>query len=405
MGIVESELGKNTKAKEMYKDLRDRVLLKNGLLFDGVTGQYKLADILIEGTKISRVSPKIEKEKEIQTVDLKESFILPGLIDCHTHVGIIEEGSGKVGVGNNEISDPVTPNLRGIDGVNPLDIAFQDAVKSGITAVMTGPGSNNVVGGLNLVVKTYGNIIDQMVVRNPAGLKVAFGENPITTYGQDKRAPVTRMGTASLVRELFMKAQDYMERKARGKVEERVMKLEAMIPVLKGEIPLRAHAHRADDIITAIRVAEEFGIKKLVIEHGTEADLVADYIHQKKVPVAFGPMLTPRIKMELRSRKYGSVVKLVEKGIKVALITDHPYNSIDQLRTVAALAVAEGLKPVDAIRCLTLNPAEILECDQQIGRVQEGFDADLAIFNGNPLDLNSKVIFTFVNGQIVYRRE
>lgn len=385
--------------------MQDRVILKNGLLFDFSTGQNKLSDILIEGTKISRVSFKIEKEKGIRTIDLKEGFVLPGLIDCHTHVGIIEEGSGKIGVDNNEISDPVTPNLRGIDGVNPLDMAFQDAVKSGITAVMTGPGSNNVVGGLNLVVKTHGNIIDQMVIRNPAGLKVAFGENPITTYGQDKRAPVTRMGTASLIRELFMKTQDYMERKARGKVEERVMKLEAMIPVLKGEIPLRAHAHRADDIITAIRVAEEFEIEKLVIEHGTEAVLVADYIHQRKVPVAFGPMLTPRIKMEMRGRKYSSVIKLVEKGIKVALITDHPYNSIDQLRTVAALAVAEGLKPADAIRCLTIHPAEILGCDQQIGRIQEGFDADLAIFDGNPLDLNSKVIFTFINGRIVHQKE
>lgn len=337
------------------------------------------------------------------TLDLKEGFVLPGLIDCHTHVGIIEEGSGKIGVDNNEISDPVTPNLRGIDGVNPMDIAFKDAVKSGITTVMTGPGSNNVVGGLSLAVKTYGKVIDQMVIRNPAGLKVAFGENPITTYGQDKKAPVTRMGTASLIRELFMKAQDYLDRKTRGEVEERVMKLEAVIPVLKGEIPLRAHAHRADDIVTAIRVAEEFEIKKLVIEHGTEADLVADYLQQKKVSIAFGPMLTPRIKMELRLRNYGSVVKLVEKEIKVALITDHPYNSIDQLRTIAALAVAEGLNPIDAIKSITIHPAEILECDQRIGQIKEGYDADIAVFDGNPLDLNSKVIITLINGQIAYR--
>lgn len=386
----------------MKRCLNNQILLKNGLLFDCSTGLCDLADILIEGTKISCVSPKIEGEKGIPTLDLQEGIVLPGLIDCHTHVGIIEEGSGKIGVDNNETSDPVTPNLRGIDGVNPFDIAFGDAVKSGITTVMTGPGSDNVAGGLNLVVKTYGNIIDQMVVRNPAGLKVAFGENPITIYGQDKKAPVTRMGTASLIRELFMKTQDYMERKARGKVEERIMKLEAVIPVLKGEIPLRAHAHRADDIVTAIRVAEEFGIEKLVIEHGTEADLVADYLRQKKVPVAFGPMLTPRIKMELRRRSYGSAIRLVEQGIKVALITDHPYNSIDQLRTVVALAVSEGLKPADAARCVTIHPAEILGCDQQIGRIQAGYDADLAIFNGNPLDLNSKVVYTFINGQIVY---
>lgn len=383
----------------------NRILLKNGLIWDNVTGQCNLLDILIEGTKIGHISPQIQEDKDVITLDLKESFILPGLIDCHTHVGIIEEGSGKIGVDNNEISDPVTPNLRGIDGVNPLDIAFQDAVKSGITTVMTGPGSNNVVGGLSLAVKTHGMIIDQMAIKNPVGLKVAFGENPITTYGQDKKAPVTRMGTASLVRELFMKAQDYLDRKVNGKVEERVMKLEAVIPVLKGEISLRAHAHRADDIVTAIRVAEEFGIKKLVIEHGTEADLVADYLSQKNVPVAFGPMLTPRIKMELRLRNYGSVIKLVEKGIKVALVTDHPYNSIDQLRTIAALAVAEGLKPIDAIRCITIHPAEILECDQQIGKIQEGYDADMTVFSGNPLDLNAKVMFTLINGQIAYQRK
>jgi imidazolonepropionase-like amidohydrolase len=389
----------------MYYSLRNLMLLKNGLLFDWSTGQYGIADILIDGKKISRIAPKIDHEKGIHVLDLRERFVLPGLIDCHTHVGIIEEGTGKIGVDNNEISDPVTPNLRGIDGVNPLDMAFQDAVKSGITAVMTGPGSNNVVGGQNLVVKTYGDIIDQMVVRNPAGLKVAFGENPITTYGQDKKAPVTRMGTSSLIREIFMKTQDYMERKAKGKVDERDIKLEAIIPVMKGEIPLRAHAHRADDIVTALRIAEEFKIKKLVIEHGTEADLVADYLHQRKVPVAFGPMLTPRIKMELRQRSYSSVIKLVGKGIKVAMITDHPYNSIDQLRTVAALAVAEGLKPIDALKCLTIHPAEILECDKQIGRLQEGYDADLAIFDGDPLDLNSKVAYTFINGQIVYQKE
>lgn len=383
----------------------NRILLKNGLIWDNVTGQCNLLDILIEGTKIGHISPQIQEDKDVITLDLKESVILPGLIDCHTHVGIIEEGSGKIGVDNNEISDPVTPNLRGIDGVNPLDIAFQDAVKSGITTVMTGPGSNNVVGGLSLAVKTHGTIIDQMAIKNPVGLKVAFGENPITTYGQDKKAPVTRMGTASLVRELFMKAQDYLDRKVNGKVEERVMKLEAVIPVLKGEIPLRAHAHRADDIVTAIRVAEEFGIKKLVIEHGTEADLVADYLSQKNIPVAFGPMLTPRIKMELRLRNYGSVIKLVEKDIKVALVTDHPYNSIDQLRTIAALAVAEGLKPIDAIRCITIHPAEILECDQQIGKIQEGYDADMTVFSGNPLDLNAKVMFTLINGQIAYRRK
>lgn len=381
-------------------------LIRNGLITDIGSGDVYKKDILIENGRISEISDKIYYEtKNINTIDAKEQYILPGLIDCHTHLGIIEEATGKIGVDNNETSEPVTPHLRGIDAINPMDIAFNDAIRSGITTVMSGPGSDNAVGGLSAAIKTSGVIIDKMILKDPAGFKIALGENPITTYGTNKRCPVTRMGTASLIRELFMKAQDYMFLKDSGRVEKRDIRLEAVIPLFKGQIPLRAHAHRVDDIVTAIRIAEEFKISRLVIEHGTEAHLVKEYLKEKNVPVAVGPMLTPRIKMELNKRKYSSILDLAEAGVKVSLITDHPYNSIDQLRTVAILSISEGLSMLDALKSITIHPAEILQCDDRIGRLKEGFEGDIVIFNKQPFDINSKVIMTLIRGQIVFKRE
>lgn len=379
----------------------DSILLKNCLIMNN--GKPETQNILIESGKISAISDGLP-DCHYRTIDLEENYVLPGFIDCHTHLGIIEEGTGKIGVDNNETSDAVTPHLRGIDAVNPLDMAFQDAVKAGITTAMVGPGSNNAVGGLAIATKTAGRIIDQMIIKNPVGLKIALGENPINTYGKDSKCPVTRMGTAALIRELFMRAEDYIELKALGKVKYRDIRLEPVIPVLRGEIPLRAHAHRADDIVTAIRIAEEFKIHKLIIEHGTEADLVKEYLKEREIPVAFGPMLTPRIKMELKSRNYKTAVHLIEAGVKVALISDHPYNSIDQLRTTAALTIAEGLSRADALDSLTTIPAKILECSNQIGQISPGYDADLVVFDGDPFNLNSKVLYTFINGKIAYKK-
>jgi imidazolonepropionase-like amidohydrolase len=269
---------------------------------------------------------------------------------------------------------------------------------------MVGPGSNNVVGGLALATKTVGHIIDEMIIKNPIGLKIALGENPISTYGKNSKCPVTRMGTAALIRELFMRTEDYIDLKDRNMLKYRDFRLESVIPVLKGELPLRAHAHRADDILTAIRIAEEFKVKKLVIEHGTEADLVKDYLKEREIPVAFGPMLTPRIKMELKSRNYKTAINLIEAGVKVALITDHPYNSIDQLRTIAALTISEGLNESMALNSLTLHPAHIIGCNHRVGKIAVGYDADLVVFDGKPFNLNSKVQFTFINGRQAFSR-
>jgi imidazolonepropionase-like amidohydrolase len=383
------------------------ILLKNCVLinFDNYSKSKK--DILLRNGKIEQIDDNINFESDtLRVIDVKEHYALPGFIDCHTHMGIIEEATGKLGIDNNEISNPVTPHLRAIDGINPLDISFKDAVRAGVTCVMSGPGSNNAVGGLNTVLKTYGKIIDKMVVKNPYGLKIALGEDPMSCYGNNGKCPVTRMGVTSLIRELFMRAQDYMFQKEQDKLRERDIRLEAVVPLLKGELTLRAHAHRADDIVSVIRIAEEFNIKKLVVEHGTEAHLISDYLIEKNVPVAFGPILTPRIKMELRKRNYSSALHLVEAGVKIALITDHPYNSIDQLRSVALLAVSEGLKPLDALKAITINAAQMLECDDRVGKLEVGYDADIIILNGDPLDMiNTKVVTTIINGEVIYERK
>lgn len=379
------------------------ILLKNCLIIDMNNGNTNKKDILIENSKIKQIAENIDFEAEnIKRIDVKENYVMPGMVDCHTHMGIIEESVGKLGLDNNEAADPVTPHVRALDAVNPLDVAFLDAIKCGVTTVMCTPGSNNPIGGQNFVMKTYGHIIDKMLVKNPLGLKVAFGEDPISTYGTNKKTPVTRMGVAALIREIFMKAQDYMYNKEQGNIKERDIKLEAIIPVLKGDMYLRAHAHRADDMVTAIRVAEEFNIKKLVIEHGTEAGLIIDYLAEKNVPIALGPVITPRIKVELRERDYSLAMHLIEKGIKVGLTTDHPYNTIDQLRPVAILTVSEGLKAIDALKCITINGAEILGCDDRVGKIEEGYDADLVVFDKHPLDMMARTIFTIINGDIVY---
>lgn len=380
-----------------------RILLKNGVLYDLEKDKYIKNDIIIRDSKIIEVADNIRNEYEdAEIIELNEKFVFPGCIDCHTHLGIIEECTGKIGIDNNETSNPVTPHLNGIDGINPFDVAFNDAVKAGITCVMSGPGSNNVVGGRNVVLKTNGTIIDKMIIMNPAGFKISLGENPLNTYGINDKCPVTRMGAAALIRELFMRTEDYIIRKENNKLKERDIRLEAVIPVLKSQIPLRVHAHRADDIVTAIRIAEEFHISKMVIEHGTEAHLIKSYLREKNIPVAYGPLLTPRIKMELKARNYGSIAELVEAGVKTALITDHPYNSIDCLRTVASIAVARGLQFKDAIKAITINAAEILNCENRIGKLEVGYDADIVVYDGDPLDVKSKVKLTMINGKIVY---
>lgn len=353
--------------------------------------------------EIERGRPPQEMLKGSEVIDCSEKHILPGLIDAHTHLGILEEKAGEIGKDNNETSNPLVPHLRALDGVNPNDPAFTDALRAGVTTVMTGPGSNNPVGGLNMAVKTYGNIIDQMVIKNPTGLKLALGENPMVTHGAANNAPVTRMGTAALIREMFYRAQDYQRLQESGKLEYRDLSMEAVMDALTGKIPIRVHAHRADDIVTAIRLSEEFNLR-LVVEHGTEAYLIRDYLKQKNLAVAIGPVITPRDKMELKNRSYDTARELAEADIKIALITDHPYNSIEHLRLAAILAHQEGLSEKTALEAITCNPAAILNIDNRVGSLEKGKDADILIMNGHPLDMDSKVEYVFINGELVYKR-
>ncbi len=379
-------------------------VLYGGVLHTITAGTMDPGYIVIGDGKILKVAEGDPvRIPDADMVDLKEKHIMPGLIDCHTHLGILEEKVGEIGKDNNETSVPLAPGLRALDGVNPNDPGFSDALKSGVTTVMTGPGSNIPVGGLNLAVKTYGNIIDKMVVRQPAGLKLALGENPIKTFGQADDMPVTRMGTAALIRSLFLRAQDYAMLMAQGKLEYRDLNMEAALLALNGEIPVRVHAHRADDIATGIRLAEEFGMR-LVIEHGTEAYLVKDYLKEKNVPVAVGPMITPRDKMELKNRSYDTARELAEAGVMIAIITDHPYNSIEHLRLSAIIAHQEGLPEADALKAITINPARILGIDDRLGSLEPGKDADIAVLNGHPLDMDTKVERVYVSGELVYYR-
>ncbi|HHY83586.1 MAG TPA: amidohydrolase [Clostridiales bacterium] len=362
------------------------IIIKNGKIMDMGEG---------------RPDPGLLQGKQVQ--DCRGKHILPGFIDAHTHLGILEEKMGAIGKDNNETSIPAAPHLRALDGVNPNDAGFLDALHAGVTTVMTGPGSKNPIGGLNLAVKTYGTVIDKMVVKNPTGLKLALGENPITAHGSSNHMPVTRMGTVALIREMFCRAQDYGRLKESGKIKYRDLAMEAVLTALNREIPIRVHVHRADDIVTAIRIAGEFNLR-LVIEHGTEGYLIKDYLKEKNVAVAIGPMLTPRDKMELRNRSYDTARELAEAGVKIALITDHPYNSIEHLRLAAIIAHQEGLNEKVVLEAITINPAGILNINNRVGSLEKGKDADIVILNGHPLDMDSKVEYVYVNGLLVYDR-
>jgi imidazolonepropionase-like amidohydrolase len=380
------------------------IMIQGGIIHPISSESFEDGYIIIKNGKILDMgthgpSGKVKENMEIHHYEGKH--ILPGLIDAHTHLGILEENTGERGKDNNEISSPLVPQLRALDGVNPNDIGFSDAIRAGVTTVMTGPGSKNPVGGMSLAMKTWGKVIDEMVIKCPAGLKLALGENPMTAHSGANKAPVTRMGTAALIREMFLRAQDYERLKKEGRLEYRELGMEALSAVLDGEIPVRVHAHRADDIVTAIRLAEEFGLR-LIIEHGTEGYLIRDYLRKKNTAVAVGPMLTPRDKMELENRSYDTARELAEAGVKIALITDHPYNSIEHLRLSAIIAHREGLDEKTALEAITINPAGMLNISHRTGSLEKGKDADIIVMNGHPLDMDSRVEYVYIDGRLVY---
>jgi imidazolonepropionase-like amidohydrolase len=362
--------------------------------------------VLIENGRISEVGgPYLAIPEGATTVSAEGAWVLPGFIDAHAHLGVWEEGEGWAGDDVNEKTDPNTAHVRAVDAINPADLGFRDAISGGVLAANVNPGSANPIGGQTVAVKCWGRTVDEMVLRQPSGLKSALGENPKRVYGERKQTPSTRLGNAAVIRDAFTQARNYMakwENPEPGKQPDRDLKMEALAQVLRREIPWRQHSHRADDIATAMRIAEEFGYQ-LVIDHGTEAHLLADIIAAKGIPVIIGPLFTTRVKVELRNRTMASPGRLAAAGVTIAITTDHPVVPINFLIHQATLAVKEGLDPATALRAVTINPARIAGIDDRLGSIEPGKDADLCIWSGDPLDVMSRVERAYIGGSEVYR--
>ena len=369
---------------------------------DLVNGQ-----VLIDEGKIVAVGTNLDVPEGTQVFNAEGCMITPGLIDAHTHIGLDEEAIRWEGADYNEMSDPVTPNMRGIDGINPQDEAFGLALRGGVTTAITGPGSANVIGGTFTAIKLYGSVVDDMIVKDPVAMKAAFGENPKGCYGQQgRKAPVTRMGVAALLRETLDKTVRYAEEieeaeKDSTKKRPYDAKLEAMLPVIRREIPLKCHAHRADDMLTAIRIAEEFNIR-LTLDHCTDGHLIADVLAKKGYPVLVGPSLGNKSKFELKNKTFATPGILYKAGLPVCIITDAPVIPLYHLPLCAGLAVKEGLPEDEAWRAITINPAKVAGIESRVGSLEAGKDADIAIFCGNPLrDIQAWALEVFVNGKPV----
>ncbi len=375
------------------------LLIKNGLLHTMEQEKPIESDILIKNGKIAEISPNIQKTENIKSIDAKGMNVFPGFIDAHSHLGICEEKATVPGDVSNEGTNPVTPYIRGIDAVNPMDSAFHNALAVGITGVMVGPGSANPIGGQFAFIKTYGRCIDDMIVLAPAAIKIAFGENPMTNYGNCGNAPSTRMSVASFIREELFNAQQYLEEN--GKKD---FCMECYRDLFDGKIPLKAHVHRADDILTAIRIAKEFDLG-LTLDHCTEGHLIAEKIAESGYPAIVGPSLASRNKKEVSQSDFKTPGVLKKAGVTVALTTDHPVSRLQYLPVCAALAAKEGLGEYDALRAITIDAAEICRVDNRLGSLKVGKDADIVIYNGNPLDIFSTVYKTIIDGKIVWPQE
>ena len=361
--------------------------------------------VLLRDGKIAAVEgPGFAVPAGAEVVDATGKWVLPGFIDAHAHAGVHEEAEGWAGQDANERTGPVTAQVRALDAINPADLSFRDAISGGVLAVNVNPGSANPVGGQTVAIKCWGRTVDEMVLREPAGLKSALGENPKRVYGERNETPSTRLGTAAVIREAFVAAQNYLAKLAGSDASsvERDLGLEALGRVLRREIPWRQHCHRADDIATAMRMAREFGYD-LVIDHGTEAYLLADQIAAALIPVVVGPLLTSRSKVELRHRSLASPGRLAAAGVTIAITTDHPVVPIHFLIHQATLAVKEGLDPVTALRAVTIHPARIIGCADRIGSLEVGKDADVVIWSGDPLDVMSRAERAYLDGREIYR--
>ena len=383
------------------------LLIKNGYVKTMAGEDIERGYVLVgDDGKIAEVGsgdPAVEAEA---VIDAEGRLVTPGCVEAHCHIGVIDSAMRWEGSDVNEMSDPITPQMRAIDGIYPQDEAFFEAVKCGVTSALTGPGSANVVGGSFVAIKLTGKRVDDMIIKDPVAMKCAFGENPKGCYGQaGKKAPITRMATAAMLRELLFKAKNYLAAKESGKEPAFDMKLEAMIPVMKKEIPLKAHAHRADDILTSVRIAKEFGLK-LTLDHCTDGALIADELASEGYPAFVGPTLGNKSKIELRNKSFRTPLELWRAGVPVSIITDAPVIPLEYLPLCAGLAANAGLPEDEAWRAITVNPATYTGIGDRVGSLEVGKDGDIVVWSADPIrEVGASAYVTVIDGKVVYKKD
>lgn len=380
------------------------LVIKNAKIYTVTNGVIDNGNILLKDGKIAAIGSSIDVPAAAEVIDVNGAIVTPGLVDEHTHVGGWEEGLGWEGNDINECTDPITPHMSILDGINPADIGFADARKGGVTTVQTMPGSGNVIGGLMLAMKTSGQIVDRMVLKCPTGMKAALGENPKRNFGSKGKAPSTRMGSAALLRETLLQAKYYNEKKERGDKDWKFdAKLENLAMVIRKEIPLRIHAHRADDILTAIRIGKEFDID-FTLEHCTEGHKIAETVVEAGVPACVGPAIWQRAKVETKDISPTTPGAIARAGGKVAIITDHNIIPQHYLRIAVGLTIREGMPEEEALKAVTINAAEIIGVADRVGSLEVGKDADLVVWSGDPFEPLTHCLLTVIDGAVVYRR-
>ena len=380
------------------------LLIQNGRIKPMVGPELPQGCVLLgDNGKSLALGPSLEAPAGTQVLDAGGRLVTPGCVEAHCHIGLDNEGMGWEGRDYNEIIDPITPHLRAIDSINPQDEAFGLALQGGVTTACTGPGSANVVGGTFAAIKLAGKRVDRMILKDPLAMKCAFGENPKRCYGLDrKKSPMTRMATAALIRELLFKTRRYREDQLAGKQPAFDMKLEAMIPVVEGKLPLKAHAHRADDILTAIRIAKEFNLQ-LTLDHCTDGEVIADELALEGYPAFVGPSFGGKTKIELRSKSFTTPGRLHQAGVPISIITDAPVIPLQYLPMCAGLAAHAGLNMDEAWRAITINPARQTGIGHRVGSLEPGKDGDVVIWTADPLTVTGgEAYITIVDGKIVY---
>ena len=384
------------------------ILIKNGTVKTMAGPDIENGQVLLDGGKIVAVGQQVDAPADAQVIDAAGCLVTPGLVDGHCHIGLEEAAIRFEGTDGNECTNPVTPHVRAIDAIQPMDETLAQAAAAGVTTAVTGPGSGNVVGGTFVAIKMHGKRVDDMILKYPVAMKCAFGENPKRVYGGQKKMPITRMGTAALLRDLLARTVEYDEAKKAYAADPKNaqkppvdVKLEAMLPVVHKEIPLKAHAHRADDIFTALRIAKEFDVD-ITLDHGTEGHLIVDELVKEGKGVLVGPTMGDKSKFELKNKSFETPKALNEAGLTMCIITDAPVIPLEYLSLCAGLAVNAGLDEQEAWKAITINPAKITGIADRVGSLEVGKDADVAIFRGNPItDLQYKTEYTIINGEIV----